>query len=163
MMVCGHGDVAEFCNERDMVVCEQYSGDIEKYRGVCPVLVTSQDMSEHEYYFLKGKLLSRGIELISTKHKDTEGLREFLVYQAGRRKKNYSGRQMFGFQKVNGEVIFTENGRAVVRRILEMRDAGYTLRQISDDEKVFHPDGRKISISTIQQIIKNRDTYEERI
>ena len=52
MMVCGHGDVTEFCRERDMVVCERYTGDIENYRGICSVLVTSQDMSVQEYYFL---------------------------------------------------------------------------------------------------------------
>jgi hypothetical protein len=160
MMVCGHGDVADFCKNRDMVICDEYSGDIEKYHGICPVLVTSQNMTEHEYYFLKGKLLARGVELISTIHKDREGMREFLVYQAERRKKNYAGRQIFGCRLVGGETVLTENGRAVVNRIFEMHDSGFTLRQIREDEGVHHPDGRRLSISTVQLIIKNRAKYK---
>ena len=61
MMVCGHGDVFEFCKSRDMVVCETWDGDLGSYSGSCPVLVTDQDMSEQEYYYEKGKFLSRGV------------------------------------------------------------------------------------------------------
>ena len=50
----------------------------------------------------------------------------------------------------------------MARRIIEMRDAGITLRGIQEDKGVHHPDGRKISVSTIQQIINNRDIYKER-
>lgn len=162
MMVCGHGDVADFCKKHDMVICERYSGEIEDYKGVCPVLVTSQDMSEAEYYFLKGKMLARGVELISTLYKDREGMREFLMYQVERRKKNYAGRQSFGFRLVDGELVLTETGRQVVQRIFELRDAGFTLRRIREDDGVHHPDGRRLSVSTIQLIIKNRAKYERK-
>ncbi len=162
MIVCGHGDVTAFCQERDMVICEQYQGDLEDYRGCWPVLVTSKDMSEHEYHYLKSLLFSRGIELISTIHRDTATLRPFLEYQATRRKRTNGGRNKFGFRRENGVIVPTTDGMVVVKRILEMRDAGYTLSQISEDEGVHHPDGRKICISTIQQIIKNREKYGER-
>ena len=160
MIVCGHGDVAEFCERMGMVVCEQYAGDLEKYRGSSRVVVTDLDISEMEYYMFKGKLMRRGIELISTRHKDDPRMIELLVYQVNNSKRNYGGRQMFGFQRKNGESVPTTEGTIVVKRILELRDAGYTLRRIQEDAGVHHPDGRKISVSTIQQIIKNRETYE---
>jgi hypothetical protein len=51
---------------------------------------------------------------------------------------------------------------AVARRVIEMRDLGYTLRQIRDDEDVYHTDGKKLATSTIQQIIRNREKYERK-
>lgn len=160
MMVCGHGNVADFCREHDMVICETWDGDISDYSGSFRVLVTDQDMSENEYYFLKGKMLGRGIELVSTRYKDNKLMTEFLAYQADRRREAYGGRTKFGYRKVNGEVQEIPEMMTVVRRILAMKDAGRTLREIQADEGVHHPDGRRISISTIQQIIKNRDKYE---
>ena len=46
-------------------------------------------------------------------------------------------------------------------RILELRDAGYTYQKINEDGEVRHPDGRKLGISTIQVILKNRKDYEK--
>lgn len=160
MIVCGHGNVSDFCAERDMVVCERYEGDLSDYRGSCTVVVSDQDMSEGEYYYLKGSLLNRGIELISTRYKDNPAMLEYLAYMKERQREKYGGRQPFGYYRRNGEVIENPEMMAVVRRILELRDAGITLRGIQEDAGVHHPDGRKISISTIQQIIKNRDRYE---
>ena len=45
---------------------------------------------------------------------------------------------------------------AVVERIYELHDAGKKLREIAEDERVSYLDGRKMSVSTIQMIIKNR-------
>lgn len=159
MMVCAHGDVAEFCAERGMVIFEKCD-DLEHYTGVSRIIVTDQEMSEYEYYYLKGKLLGRGVELVSTRHTDDTLLAGFLAYQADRRKKNYGGRQRFGYRKENGVVVPTKDGMDVVNRILELRDAGFTLRKIQEDKGVHHPDGRPISISTIQQLIKNREKYK---
>ena len=160
MLVCAHGDVTEFCENRNMFICDKHDGEIKDYKGVCRVLVTDKDMTPAEYYFLKGEMLGRGIELISTMHNDSALMAELISSQAMRKKKNYSGRQPFGFQLKDGAVMPTTEGMAVVQRIFEMRDAGYTLRQIQAEKDVHHPDGRKISISTIQQIIKNRNKYE---
>lgn len=159
MIVCGHGDVFDFCKDRDMVVCEVWEGDLESYRGNCRVLVTDQDMLEQEYYYQKGKLLGRGIELIHTRYKDDKLMTEFLAYQAERRKEKYGGRQPFGYRKIGDEIREIPEMIAVARKIVEMKDAGATLREIHECEDVHHPDGRKISISTIQQIIKNREKY----
>lgn len=162
MMVCAHGNVSEFCEKRDMVICERYNGDLYSYDGGCPVLVTDQDMTESEYYYLKERLLRRGIDLVSVQYTDNPVVMDFMAYAAKRRKENYGGRQIFGYYRKNGEVIENPEMIAVVHKILELRDAGYTLRQIQTDEDVHHPDGRKISISTIQQIIKNREKYERK-
>lgn len=159
MIVCAHGNVEDFCQTHDMLIVETHGGDIESYKGACRVLVTDKEMSENEYYFLKGKMLGKGIELISVWHKDDKLLTGFLAYQTKQRKEKYGGRQAFGFRRQNGVVVPSED-YAVALRILELRDKGRTLREIRADEGVHHSDGRKISISTIQQIIKNRKRYE---
>lgn len=160
MLVCAHGDVADFCSKNDMVIVGQYDGEIEDYRGTIKILVTDQEMSECEYYYKKGKMLGMGIELISIRYKDDKLLTRFLGYQAERRKEKYGGRQPFGFRKIKGEVVLSPEGREVACLIIKMRDAGLTLRTIQACREVCHPDGRRISLSTIQQIIKNRDMYE---
>lgn len=164
MVVCGHGDVSDFCKKHDMIILMQHDGDIESYRGVCRVLVTDKDISEQEYYFLKGEMLAKGIELISTRHKDTEKMSEFMVYANQKeleRRKKFAGRCKFGFHRVGEEIVPHERNMAVVNRIFELRDKGLVYRQIREDEKVRHLDGRKLSISTIQLILKNRKEYEK--
>lgn len=160
MIVCAHGDVAAFCKERDMMICETWDGDLGSYNGSCPVLVTDQEMCEEEYYYWKGRLWAKGVNLVSTHHKDDPKLVAYLTYEAEQRKQTYGGRQPFGFTRRNGVVVEIPEMMAVARRILELRDAGMTLREIHDDEGVHHPDGRKISVSTIQLIVKNRNKYE---
>lgn len=150
MIVCAHGEVSEYCEKRDMIIVERYDGDIENYCGVCRVLVTDQDMSSGEYYFLKGKMLARGVELVSTRYVDTENL-SYGEVKYVTEKNETRGRRKFGDN--------SEAERAVVERIFELRDAGYKLRAIADDKKVGYPDGRKMSVSTIQVILKNREKY----
>ena len=161
MIVCGHGNVAEYCKEHDMAVYATWDGDIEKYNGIIRVLVTDQEMSEAEYYFLKGKMLGRGIELISTHYKDNKLMTDYLSYQAERRKEKYGGRQPFGYRKVGNEIREIPEMIDVARKIITLKDIGATLRQIHEAPGICHPDGRKISVSTIQQIIKNREKYED--
>lgn len=161
MIVCAHGDVREFCEAHDMIIIEDYVGEIEKYDGLFRVLVTAEEMSEHEYYFLKGKMLNRGYELVCIHRKDERTMVELMTYkvirEAEERREKYGGRHMFG---MNGDGL-TETGRVVVARIFELRDKNYTLRQISEDADVHKSDGSSLSISTIQTIIKNRGKYEE--
>ena len=150
MIVCAHGEVSEYCESRDMIIVERYAGDIEKYNGVCCVLVTDRDMSSGEYYYLKGKMLAQGVELVSTRYVDTENLSHGVVQEVYEKRPG-PGRKRFGEN--------SEAEMAVVRRIFELRDSGSSLREISEDEKVGYLDGRKMSISTIQVILKNRDKY----
>lgn len=159
MIVCAHGDVSRFCNEHNMIIADRHTGDIESYMGICKVLVTDKDMSEQEYYFLKGKMFARGVELVSVKHRDDENLSVFVTYSA--RRKKTGGRVPFGFCWNNDVVVLSDFGRTVVRRILELRDAGYSYRQIQEDEGVHHLGGKKLSASTIQVIVKNRKKYEQ--
>ena len=149
MIVCAHGEVTEYCESRDMIIIERFSGEIENYGGICPVLVTDQEMSSGEYYFLKGKMLARGVELVSTRYVDTENLAQGTIREVS--EKRNRGRRRFG----DG----SEAEMAVVRRIFELRDAGRTMKEISEAEDVGYLDGRKMSISTIQTILNNRDKY----
>lgn len=160
MIVCAHGDVAEFCRDREMFICETWSGELRDYRGKCRVVVTAQEMSENEYYFLKGEFLARGIELVSTHHKDDKLVVGYLAYAEDRRKEKKGTRQPFGFRKENGKVVACPESIVVVRKILELRDKGFSLRTISENEMVRNPDGTQMSISKIQNIIKNRKIYE---
>lgn len=148
MIVCAHGEVSEYCENRDMIIIEQYTGEIENYGGVCRVLVTDCDMSAGEYYYLKGKMLARGVELVSTRYVDTENLAQGAVKTAEERK---AGRPRFG-SRSDAEL-------AVVRKIFELHDEGLTLKKISEHEGVCYLDGRRIPSSTIQVILKNRDKY----
>lgn len=142
MLVCAHGDVASFCKERGMSVCGIYEGRLEEYTGAIRVIVTDGDMPEAEYYYLKGVMLAKGYELISTRYSDDNVLSAYLVYANARRKAKYKGRRSFADE-------------AVMKRIRELSATGLSLRKIRDTDGVSHPDGRKLSISTISKIIKN--------
>ena len=159
MIVCAHGNVAEYCATHGMVVCGEFVGQIEDYRGSLPVLVTDLDVPEMEFFALKQRMLKRGVELISTRFSDL-AMAEFIAHQAtvGRKPKS-GGRAMFGYRWNNGEMIEIERDMAVVRRIFELRDAGWTYKQIAEDDSVSFADGRKMSVSTIQVIIRNREKY----
>lgn len=141
MMVCAHGNVADFCKKRDMYICDTWSGDLRDYRGTCRVLVTDADLSLNEYYYLKGELLRRGVEMISTRHVDDERVTAYLMYASTRRT---SGRRKF-------------SDRVVMDRIRELRAEGKTLREIRDTEGVCHPNGKKLSLSTISKIVENEE------
>lgn len=149
MIVCAHGEVSEYCENMDMIVVERFTGDIESYNGDCCVLVTDREMSAGEYYYLKGKMLARGVELVSTRYVDTENLAQGVVKEVS--EKRGRGRRKFGSE--------SEAEMAVVRRIFELRDSGHTMKEISEDEGVCYPDGRRMSVSTIQVILRNREKY----
>lgn len=144
MLVCAHGDVVDYCDEHSMVICDTWAGKLNEYRGPVRVLVTDSDVSENEYYFLKGELLARGIELISTRHKDNQKLSEYLVYANGRRKTRYHGRPRIADE-------------AVIQRIRELRDKGMTIREIRLADGVCRPDGSRFGISTIHKYIKDKE------
>lgn len=145
MMVCAHGDVTEFCNARGMVICEVYEGDIREYRGHARVLVTDSDVCESEYYFLKGEMLAKGYELISTRYDDNEMLSKYIRYSVDRRKEKHRSRKPLA-----------DREDPVVDRILELRAAGLSLRAIQEDEGVRRADGKKYSVSTIAEVIRRK-------
>lgn len=159
MIVCGHGDVSEYCEAHDMIVADVYSGEIEEYRGVCPVLVTDKDISETEYFYLKGRLLGIGIELVSTRHSDNKLMAEFVIHSL-QQKEHSGGRTRFGFHREGKELVPYEKEMKVVRRILKLRDEGHTYRAIRADKEVRHVDGRLLSASLLQAIVTNRESYE---
>lgn len=150
MMVCAHGNVTEFCNARGMVICEVYEGNIREYRGHARVLVTDSDVCESEYYFLKGEMLAKGYELISTKYDDNEMLSKYIRYSVNRRKEKYHHRKPLADRDDSASL-------GVVDRILALRAAGLSLRAIQEDEGVRRADGKKYSVSTIAEVIKRKN------
>ena len=151
MIVCAHGEVSEYCKNHGMTICDQHVGNIEDYSGVCRVLVTDASLGENEFYALKLKMLKRGVELVSVEHSD-EAMSEFVSYLAKQNGGGRGGRRKFGER--------SEDEMKVVRRIFELRDNGYTLKEISEDPEVRYLDGRgKMPLSTIQVILNNRDKY----
>lgn len=160
MVVCAHGDVATFCRQHGMEIFERYSGSLDDYNGSCAVLVTDMQLSMEEYEDWKCLLFGRGVELVSTRWSDDEFILRLLHTQV-RQRKQRGGRQMFGFYKKNGVISEVPELIAVARRVIILRDRGYTLRQIQQDKGVHHLGGRSICMSTIQQILKNREVYEQ--
>jgi hypothetical protein len=152
MVVCTHGDVADFCRKYNMKVLETYEGDLSDYRGSCPVLVTNERMNRETYDSLKCDLFSRGVDLVSTHWLDDDVILRLIRRQLDQRGKR-GGRQMFGFYKKNGVIAEIPEKMAIARRIIALRDSGKTLREIK--ERV------DLSMSTIQVILKNREVYEK--
>lgn len=160
MVVCAHGDVAAFCEKHEMQILEKYNGYLPEYKGGCAVIVTAQEMTREEYDSLKCSLFGRGVELVSTRWTDDEVILRLLRNQMDRRKKR-GGRQIFGYYKKNGQIVEQPTKMAVARRVIELRDAGLTYREIKDDPGVRWADGREMAISTIQVIVKNRERYKK--
>ena len=161
MNVAAHGNVDAYCEAHDMVIVERYTGDVTEYNGGYHVLVTDNCEDQNDYYYAKYKLMLRKIELIST-HWGDAGVEDFVRYlserEFERRKDKYTGRLAFGFRKVNGVVVEDEVSIGIARRIIALRDSGKKYREIAD--AVTYPDGRRMSVSTIQVILKNRSKYE---
>jgi hypothetical protein len=160
MVVCAHGDVSRFCEEHEMEILEKYEGDLLDYNGKCLVIVTDQKMSREEYESLKCKVFGHGYELVSVDWTDDAIILALLRQMITNRKKR-GGRNPFGFRKEAGEFVEIPMLIDVARDIIRMRDAGQTLKYIRDHEGICHLDGKKLSMSTIQQIIKNREKYEK--
>lgn len=159
MIVAAHGSVDLYCEARGMVIAERIEGDIEKYRGVCRVIVTDQKFEKNEFYYLKYRMLRRKVELISV-YFDDVAFDEFVAYAANQRQKS-GGRLRFGYRRrPDGSIEEDESSMVVVRRIFELRDAGATYKEIQADAGVHYPDGSRLSISTIQVILQNREGYE---
>ena len=163
MIVMAHGAVEDYCKKHGLNICGQYEGRLEDYDGGIPVLVTDSGVDQNEYFYQKYLLLKRGVELVSIHHCNAE-IDAFLTYlherESGERKKTYLGRPAFGFIRRGGELIEHPESIAVARKIVKMRDAGSTYREIQEDPTVRAADGRKLSISTIQVILRNRAKYE---
>ena len=141
MLVCAHGNVTEYCDTHDMRICETWDGDIKEYSGACRVLVTDSDISRYEYYFLKGEMLARGIELVSTRWRDDTLVAEYIAYAAARKERKSGRRSMISAE--------------VRRRICELRATGMSLRMIREDGGVRTPRGGKLSVSTILSIVRS--------
>lgn len=160
MIVCKHGNVEDYCKEYDMVIAESYTGEIVDYTGICRVIVTDQEMTENEYYSTKQVMLSRGYELVSVHHTDKRCLVDLIIHMTEKdleSRKKYTGRYMFG-TNADGWI---PGMREVVMKILELKRIGFSLRQIKECPDVRHPDGRSLSISTIQNIVKREEEYRK--
>ncbi len=152
MNVIAHGAVEDFCRERGMVIVGRHSGDLDCYYGDLRVLVTGEVLDKNEFYYLKYKLLRRGVTLISTRW-DIADLNDFVLYLNERYRGNYHGRPKFGFVVKDGVVLENPEKMALAKRILELRDSGKTLREI-------HAEIDCLSIGTIRTILRNRVFYE---
>ena len=156
MFVVAHGDVAEFCEKHGFVICDTYTGKLEDYKGQGLVVVTDNCADKHEFYYMKLLFMRKKITLLST-HWEDESISDFVQYIRTRENKSgIGGRLAFGFTR-NG---LTPDGKKIAQRIFELRDAGMKYSEIQNDPGVRHLDGRKMSISTIQVILKNRGKYE---
>lgn len=157
-----NGVVYRYCVDHGMEIAEHYNGDLKEYQGRCRIVVTGEHMDKYEFYTMKMLMLRNRVELISVEWDSTE-LDEFVEYLTVHDGKSTSiprhGRLPFGFQWRDGQMVEIPDAIAVARRIIELRDQGWKYRQIMGDPNVRHVDGRRMSQSTIQVILKNRDRY----
>ena len=155
-----NGCVWQYCVNHGHEIGERYNGKIDEYDGKCRIIVTGQPMEKYEYYHLKMVMLGERIELISIEWESTEldGFVEYL-HQHSTRKSGGHGRLPFGFIWKNGEPAEVPEGIEIARRIIALRDAGKKYLEIQADPDVHHLDGREMSLSTIQVILRNRDKY----
>lgn len=163
MIVCVHGDPLasiEFCRRYNMKVLESYEGDLLDYSGSCPVIVTGERMDRARYDSLKCDLYGRGVDLVSIYWLDDDTVVRLIRKSLTDRSKR-GGRQRFGFYKKNGVIEENPAMMAVARRVIALRDAGLTYREIAEDPEVRHHGGKKLAVSTIQKIVSNRKEYEE--
>lgn len=158
MVVCAHGNVSEFCKNHEMEILEVFTGDLKDYKGKCAVVVTDQKMTREEYESLKCVLFGHGFELVSVEWTD-DAIILALLRQTIERRKKRGGRQLFGFYKKNGVIAEIPEVVAVARKVIELRDKGWTMRDIKEHADIRHPDGGELGISTIESIIKNREKY----
>ena len=160
MVVTAHGNVDDFCSENGLTIGGRYDGPIGEYDGACRVLVTDEEFpSKNDFYRAKCFMLHRKVELISIYWQDDE-MDSFVVHLNEHRKNRNGGRTRFGFRRVAGEIVPDEEMLPVIRRILELYDAGCTLQQIREDENVRYPDGRLIAVSVIHGVVKDRGVYD---
>ena len=160
MVVATHGEVADFCKKYNMKVLETYVGDLSDYNGNSPILVTDESMTRERYDLLKCELFARGVDLVSTQWLDDDVVLRLIRGDIERRRKR-AGRQMFGFYRKNGVISENPAMIEVARRVIELRDSGLTYRDIREAEGIRHPDGKKIAISTLGVIVKNREKYKK--
>lgn len=72
------------------------------------------------------------------------------------------GRAPMGYKIVDGAYVIEEREAELVRRIFELREAGYAMRGIADkvnDEGFTGRNGCKVSFSTVSNILGNEKTY----
>ncbi len=156
MIVVAHGDVKDFCDRHGYVIGSVYTGKLEDYKGQGLVVVTDNCADKHEFYYMKLLFMRRKITLLST-HWENQDISDFVQYLREREtRKGIGGRLPFGFTRTG----LLPEGKKIAQRIITLRDSGATYAEIQNDPGVHHLDGRKMSISTIQVILKNRRKYE---
>ncbi len=164
MIVAAHRDingvVHRYCVNHHLEIGEHYNGDLLEYSGRCRIVVTGEHMEKYKFYSLKMLMLRNHVELISVEWDSTE-LDEFVEWLNvhGKSTSKRSGRLPFGFTRKNGEEAEIPEGIEIARRIITLRDAGKKYREIVADPGVHHLDGRKMSQSTVQVILRNRERY----
>ena len=161
MLVIAHGCVDEYCAAHKLTICGRYEGKLSDYNLKYPIVVTDSLKDKSEYYYMKYKFMKRGVVLVSIHDDDDDYINNFINKLANSGHGKVAGRAAFGF-RWNGGVL-EEHPEAIViaRRIIALRDMGYTYQKIQQDDGVHYLDGSKLSISTIQVILKNRKKYEK--
>ena len=200
--------IVDYCRRNDMHIVKWFSDEGEsgaKYRPGFDeivygdvsnppyeaVVVAKSDRVARDiniYFYYKGALLRKNIELISI----TEDFGQFGVFanmleaftltcaemereninkrtSAGRSVKaargGYSGgRTPFGYKAVSGKMEIVPEEAEIVRVIFRMKDGeGATYKQVVDHlnaQGFTNRSGTKFSISTVQTIYENKKVYE---
>lgn len=164
MDVTGIGDVAEFCQKRGMTVTERYEGDPLLYRGPGKTIVWGGYHKMFEFYYVKFKLLRRGIGLLSVQDYGDMGavLEQFVAYLA-RRERDAAGRPPFGWRREEGGLVPVPEELRLADEILLLHSGGCSYREIAQRlraEGKTRPDGVSVSVSTVTRVCKRKELYQ---
>lgn len=164
MNVTGIGDVAEFCQKKHMTVTETWDGDPLLYQGRSKMIVWGGYHRMFEFYYVKFKLLRRGVGLLSVQDYGDMGyvLEQFVVYLA-QREKGPGSRAPFGWHRERGELVPVPEELALADEILRLRGEGCSYREISRRllaEGMLRPGGVSVSVGTIGRVCSRKELYQ---
>lgn len=165
MDVVGIGEVGQFCARRGWRVREAWGGSPLEYRGSGECLVWGGYHPMFEFYYIKFRLLRRGVDLIPTQDYGDLGyvLDQFVSYAAKRdREGRRGGKVPFGWRSEGGELVPVPGELAAADEILLLRENGMSLRGIERwlaEHNRTTRDGRPVTVNVIRAVCAKKGMY----
>ena len=162
------GGLEEYCETHGYRVRAVYTGRVEDYNELPPVLVTREPMTLFQYHYCRYTLGRRGKILVHATRREKpldDVLERFVLYLLTheRGQRPTAGRPPYGFHRVDGHLEPEEAEAAVVREMFRLRDEeGRTYQQIAEtvnDMGCLTRSGKAFATSTVQVILNNRPIY----
>lgn len=156
------GDVDEHCKRLKLNVLERWPGEPLDYRGPGKLIVWGGYHRMFEFYYVKYRLLRRGITLLGIQDYGDLGdvLDQFVKYLAQRDHETHrGGRSAFGWQWVDGKRVPVPEELRIADRVLLLRESGCSYREIVrrlEQDGMRTKEGKAIGITLIAGICRQK-------